>query len=293
VIVGQQMNFLCLPAYTNGTLIANLPIANFQWTVPGITFSDWVNNAESAVLYTNFSLNNSNVIYYWSDDATDRIVQCSATVNGKIVTGQATFNVLKPTAQIITTGGTVGLDLYKFATRLHCGSSELDGTVGMLFDVTNLSFPFPSQFSGNTNITWFQVATFQNRQLKQSSGQWYQRLGTNLCDGGISFGSSYPYGLDIGFRYPITTDSPSSTNLFDYVAVNYSDSFDMYLMYQPNGGKWVPLQKVSWHWDGAGSLSGTNWILTSHTNPGNPVGVNVTAHPIWNGNVGNLQWQAE
>jgi hypothetical protein len=81
--------------------------------------------------------------------------------------------------------------------------------------------------------------------------------------------------------------------LGNYIGVDYSDSFDMYLMYQPNGGKWVPLQKVSWHWDGAGSWNGTNWVMTSHHDPGSPLGSDKTTHPTWTGNYTDLQWQPE
>jgi hypothetical protein len=288
VIVGQQMNFTCQLSITN-QFVTNFTLGNFQWTVPGNTFSDYVATAESSILYTNFPANNSNVVFYWADGASNRMVQCSATVNGKTVIGQATFNVVKPTAQIITTGGTVALDSYQSAIRLHCG--DILGNVGMLFNVTN--FSVPSQFAGNTNINWFQVATSQNRQEHTNSGTWYQKQGTNLCDGGVSFGTTFPYGFDESFLYPITTDTPQSDNLANYIGVNYSDSFDMYLMYQPNGGKWVPLQKVSWHWDGAGSWNGTNWVLTSYSNPGNPIGANTSTHPTWNGNTGDLQWQPE
>ena len=207
------------------------------------------------------------------------------------MTGQAWFRVVKPTAQIITSGGTVALDFYQSATRLHCGDTDPTGTVGILFGVTN--FSVPPEFAGNTNINWFQVATSQLRREQARSGTWYRKQGTNLCDGGVAFGTTFPYGFDLGFVYPITTDSPMSTNLANFIGVNFSDTYDMYLMYQPNGGKWVPLQKVTWHWDGAGSWNGTNWVLISHTDPGSPLGSDTTSHPKWTGNTGDLQWQPE
>jgi hypothetical protein len=287
VIVGQQMNLKCQLMVSN-EVVTNYPLANFQWTVPGLTFTDYVATAESAVLYTNLSLNNSNVVFYWADGGIKQ-VQCSATVNGTKVTDQATFNVLKPTAQIITSGGTVALNYYQGGIRLHCG--DVFGTVGMWFNVTNFSVPPP--FSGNTNINWFQMVTSQLRREQASSGQWYRKQGTNLCDGGIKPGTSFPYPFDETFQYPIATDSPKSDALVNYIGVDYFDTFDMWLMYKPNGGKWVPLQKVSWHWDGAGNWNGTNWTLTSHTDPGSPTGVNIANHPTWRRNVDDLQWQPE
>ena len=68
-------------------------------------------------------------------------------------------------------------------------------------------------------------------------------------------------------------------------------------MYRPSGGEWVPLQKVTWHWGGAGNTvtNGNNvtWVLTSTNSPGNLTGVNTTTHPAWSGNVGDLQLEAE
>jgi hypothetical protein len=286
-IVGQAIGLTC-------GLDGDSPpaITNFAWTVPGITFSDYVADAESAVLYTAFPKTNSGVNYYWVDKGS-KLVACTVQVAGQTLTAQTTFIVLRPTGQIITEGGTVAIDnTNEDGIRLHCGSRYTP--VGMLFDVNNLSFPFPPQFAGNTNIAWFQVKSSQLRREQTNSGQWYRKQGSNLCDGGVSFGTTFPYGFDISFIYPITTDTPESDALYpNYTGVSYSDSFDMYLMYQPSGGKWVPLQKVSWHWDGAGNWNGTNWMLTSHTNPGSPTGSDTTTHPTWNGNVGDLQWQPE
>jgi hypothetical protein len=285
-IVGQKISLTCaLVGPTNST---PPPITNFAWSIPGMTFSNYAATPSSAVLYTNYSKTNSGVDYYWTDAANNRQVRGNVKAAGQSLSAQTTFNVLRPTAQIITTGGNVALDYYHLgATRLHCG--DADATVGMLFNVTN--FSVPSQFAGNTNINWFQVATSQTRREQASSGTWYQQLGTNLCDGGTALGSEFPYGFDPSFIYPRTSDSPKSRSLANYIGVSYSDSFDMWLMYKPNGGQWVPLQKVSWHWDGAGNWNGTNWVMTSHTDPGNHSGTDTTTHPIWTGNTDDLQWQ--
>ena len=111
VIVGQQMNLTCQLSVTN-QLMTNFPLANFQWTIPGVTISNYVEaaDASSAMVVTSFPLNNSNVVFYWVDGASNRLVQCSATVQGKMVTGQAAFNVFRPTAKITTVTGTVALD---------------------------------------------------------------------------------------------------------------------------------------------------------------------------------------
>jgi len=57
-------------------------------------------------------------------------------------------------------------------------------------------------------------------------------------------------------------------------------------MFQPASGQWVPLRKISWGWGGTGTWSGTNWNLTS---PTNPVGSDQdsTDYPRWNDNIVN------
>jgi hypothetical protein len=94
VIVGQQMNLMAQLMSSN-QVVTNLALANFQWTVPGNIFTDYVATAQSAVLYTNLSTTQSNVVFYWSDRGL-MLVKCSATVEGKPVTGQAWFNVIRP-----------------------------------------------------------------------------------------------------------------------------------------------------------------------------------------------------
>lgn len=280
-IVGEKIGLTC-------GLDSGAPsITDYSWTVPGKTFSNWVADAESAVLYTDFPKNNSGVNFYWIDKGSKQ-VSCDITVKGEKLTAKTTFNILRPTAQITTQGGSVTIDTDAGGMRLHCGvGDDPTGTVGIMFNVANLTFPFPPEFAGNTNINWFQVKTSQLRREQASSGQWKRKQGSNLCD------TTCPYDFDVTCVYPRTQDSPYSETLGNYIGVDYSDSFDMWLMYQPNGGQWVPLQKVSWHWDGAGNWNGTNWVMTSHHDPGSPSGSDTTTHPAWTGNVTDLQWQFE
>jgi hypothetical protein len=106
------MNLQCqltLPVFFDPT---NLPLTNIQWTVPGYAISNYVvaANGSSAMVLTNFPLNNTNVVFYWVDGASNRVLQVSAMVQGKTLKAQATFNVLRPTASVITLTGTVALD---------------------------------------------------------------------------------------------------------------------------------------------------------------------------------------
>ena len=274
VIVGRQVSLFCeltVPIRTNWTF------GNFSWTVPGTIFLNYVADAQSGVLYTNIYTNLQSVVFYWADGASNRVIQCSAKVNGQTVTAITTFNVLRPTAKIITTGGTVAITLDTNSdTTIHCGLPQV-GSVGMLFSPTVTP---PSGYSGNINLRWVQkVSSLLRRvQTDDSPPAWYREQATNVLD------VSYPYPFN---PYPCTSDSPSSTGLSPYQTVSYSDSFEMWLMFKPDGGQWVPLRKVAWHWDGAGSKYGATWTLDSHTDPGNPDDTDTTAFPTWTDNMSN------
>ncbi|MGO9586631.1 MAG: hypothetical protein ACLP2Y_10595 [Limisphaerales bacterium] len=216
VIVGQQISMFCelsVPIRTGWTF------TNFSWTVPGITFSNYAADALSGVLYTNFPTNHQDVVFYWADGASNRVIQCSATVNGQTVTAKTTFNVLRPTAKIIATGGTVALNQDYYAdTTLHCGLPQV-GSVGMLFSNTVAA---PTGYSGNIYLEWVQKVSSLLRRVQTNDypAIWYREQATNVLD------VSYSYGFDSAYPYPCTTDSPHSLGLSSYQAVSYSDSFD-------------------------------------------------------------------
>jgi hypothetical protein len=297
VIVGQQMSWYCQLSITN-SYMTNFTLTNFQWTVPGFAISNFVADGSSGIVYTNFSTTSSNINFYWVDGASNRVVQCSAMVNGKPVTGQAIFNVLRPMGQITATTGTVTLDtnyvvgidnnfspIYGFA--LHYGSPYPYGTPGIIFSNSTTT---PSGFSGNTE--WIQeiTSTLRREQLNDGSGAWYRLQTTNVLD------TSYPYPDTIAVN--VSEDSPGKILNSSIMAVSVSDNFDRWLMFKPTGGKWVPLRKVSWNWGGAASLSGTNWtetnwVLTSSNNSVNPTDTDSTNYPQWNSNITNSTFQPE
>jgi hypothetical protein len=159
VIVGQQMNFTAQLSVTN-SFMTSFPLTNFQWTVPGYAISNYAADVNSGVLYTSFSTNNTNVAFYWADNATNRIVQCSATINGQTVTGQATFKVVRPNVQIPVYTGPIAVGSnFPNGFALHYGTSLFQINVaGILF--TNLSaMPTGASYNyGNTNssVIWIQ-----------------------------------------------------------------------------------------------------------------------------------------
>lgn len=86
-----------------------------------------------------------------------------------------------------------------------------------------------------------------------------------------------------------TEDSPAqeADPSSEFQSISDSDSFTMWLMFQPIDGQWVPLRKVNWSWSATAALSGTNWVLTNATNTANPLDIDSTDYPQWSDNATN------
>ncbi len=288
VIVGQQMNLTCQLNVTNA-LLNNSLLANFQWTVPGITFSDYVATASSAVLYTNFPTGNSNVIFYWADGASNRVVQCSAMVNGTIVTGQATFNVSRPEAtwtltrkdHVAVDADVCGADFPGYY-YLHTGKKCTTNDVGMWYDfqLTDLK-----GYAGAYEFQLVQIATID----------WKQNLDlTNH-----PYWSKYTEGRGLDGSYPLKSwsgtfgdynDTPWDA-LLDYTAFEWrQDTFESYVLFKPDGGKPVPIKLATWNWSGRAKKIGNNSPptfvgVTPFTDPQSTIGMNCVIHPQWTNNI--------
>ena len=280
VIVGQQINLRCQLSAT----MTNVTLTNFQWTVPGFAISNYVVAADSssAMVVTNFPLNNSNVVFYWVDGATNRVVQCSATVQGKTVTAQAAFNVLRPTAKVTTQTTSVGIDTFLTPPRL--GFYDVNTyTDGITFSNT---MTIPSGFSGTNE--WVQIVLNPYRARQDTNSVWWV-----LTENGAApyLDTSYPY---TNVTANIAVDSPITPLLNGYREVTVTNSFKMWLMFKPTGGQWIPLRTVTWNWSGTALLSGTNWVLASGSWSTNPLDADAgTIFPQWNGNVLNATYQAQ
>jgi len=285
VIVGQQMNWYCQLCLTNYGL-TNPPLSNFQWTVPGYAISNYVVAADSssAMVVTNFPLNNSNVVFYWVDGASSRTVQCSATVNGKAVTGQATFNVLKPSADLLafTNGSAVSIDAnYAFysGTVLHFGTdAQLAGQTnwGTRFYATNLVLNgCPS------DAVFFFVQT----GIIQAEHNYTNGTSSRYTGSGLD--TQYPAFLPFSATEPWWhDDDPPGEPADGSSQVWRSDHFTMYLLYQVNSANSipVPLKKLDWSWSGVAQTNGVGgWQLLSASVA--LQNVNVSAgYPTWTNN---------
>jgi len=297
VIVGQQMNWYCHLSVTN-QFMTNFPLVNYQWTIQGYAISNYVANDSSGIVYTNFPTTHSNVVFYWVDGASNRVIQCSAMVNGKPITAQATFNVLRPTGQIAAFTGTVAVDANYFSGfALHYGNAVLTpGVAGILFS-NQFVMPSGNNYNyGNTNYTveWIQEVNSSLRQFQTNTtgGDWYERQCALLTNSVLDTSAPYPQWTADNSA---TIDAPAegfdnSTNSV-WKTVSTSDNFTMWLMFKPAGGQLVPLGSMSWNWAGTATLNsvstnGSYWSLTGASN-NSPTNSNSTTYPQWTDNIVN------
>jgi hypothetical protein len=159
------MNLTCQLSITNA-FMTNFVFTNFTWTVPGYAISNYVVAADfsSAVVVTNFPTNNTTAKFYWVNAESNNVVQCSATVHGMRVTGQAVFNVYSPSIiftdeppSFVTNcpiGGTLSLSL---------GDDSGQGNMNFEVDVS-------SQYSGKTDFTQLIDRSAANGLISDSTG---------------------------------------------------------------------------------------------------------------------------
>ena len=277
VIVGQQMNLTCKLSVED-SYMTNFVLTNFQWTVPGVAISNYVvaEDTSSAMVVTNFATNRVNTVFYWVDGASNRTVQCSATVNGVPIAGQATLNVLSPTAKITTFTTSVGIFPREQWQWLFFNSYTGPGIT------FSNSVNIPAAFPGS--IQWVQIDFNTILKLVDTNSTAHTNLQEHI---GPYLDTTYPY---ITFLNGNPVDDPGMElpNGSEYALCQQSDTFEMWMMYQPSNGIPVPLRAVNWSWTGsATNYLGLSWMLKQGTNTVNPADFPTTTFPQWNSNVTN------
>jgi hypothetical protein len=222
-------------------------------------------------------------------------------VNGKTVTAQATFNVIKPTVDWIgNLTGAVAVDTnYDIdntpyppgLTWLHLGESlnaENDLTLGITFTATNFNF------NGYTDMdnSLYCVQLVTTGQVEHCSTN-----GTTLHQSGYGLDTVFPYenldGALLTDSEASTKDAPATSCLYADQHIADADVFQMYLMFQADGVKSipVPLKMISWNWSGSGNIvTYKQWNLISSN-------ANITANnqlpvafPQWSQNATNYTY---
>jgi len=259
VIVGQRIELRCEPAFTNA------PITAYQWTIPGYAISNYVTDANSSTVYSNFPTANSNVFYYWVDGGSNRQVECSVTVGGQTVVAKTTFDVIRPLPTFYAeVRDQVRVDTFWYFSNnrqlLHPGTNL---HFGISSSLTNEGIAF---YYSNAPVNSITSETFGRYALAQIVEYVQQRYnigsGTN-CVGyqfqdSTGLDSSFPsLGTEsetvdyIGDRW---ADSPG-TPLTSASWLAHTNSFITYLMFRPrpydSSTIDVPMYRVKWAWSGS------------------------------------------
>jgi hypothetical protein len=252
-----------------------------------------VANANTGIVYTNFTTNNASVLFYWAGGPTNVIVQCSAMANGKPVTAQAAFNVLRPEVdwEATITGSIAvdtnyfnGIDGFTSQIWLHFGNSlnGAEGVVsGIYFTPTNLNL---NGFAASDDLFCVQLIDSEDVEHCRTNGFSVHRNGNGLD-------TTYPFedfgdNLD---RKTLADDAPATTCQNIEYQVSDSDHFRMFLMFQPVGGIPVPLRLIEWNWSASANINPNyQWTLTSSNVTITANNQDTTSFPTWTTNIVNF-----
>lgn len=283
--VGQGVSF----SLTN--LPAGAIATNFQWAFGGNLVNNYISPSDpnGSGIYTNdpSMLKNPVVNCWWVSGSFNppQIYTASLTCNLSFTNGNAPtqlavkgqFSMTRPQAKITTatTLVTVVSNILGFETATSNG-------ITFYWTIT-----YPPGFTGSTE--WVQVDSAPINVIRDNAGTSHVSVENGA---GPFLDTSLPYPTN-SFLGTNPVDSPA-VRLFllssNYVFASDSDAMEMWMMFQPSGGNWVPLRAVNWSWSGAATNSSSGWTLLSGTNSTNPPDFDVQQYPFWNSNVKDDQF---
>jgi hypothetical protein len=239
--------------------------AGGKWSISGSYVGGFETGASGGPL-TLVNTAEQEVLFYWVTQGTYSV---SYTVSGQ--SASATFAVVAPKFNSITVTPS---KIYIQPTWLRLGNAP-SPPPGMAF--TGSISP-ASGYSGL--LEWVQIINSLKEQFEFTSGTLQ-----NCSDSGLD--NTYPYGNSSPPTQTsaATNDSPAielpSSN---YEYASRSDSFSMYLLWQPAlpNAIFVPLGLVNWSWAGSAGFSAATktWSLVSQTGPSYSAGA-TSVYPSW------------
>lgn len=271
-----------------------------QWTFEGNFVND--SNQPCADCSVNYwtnsaKLTNETTSAWWISGSynppatyTARLTETLTLSNGStlVLSAKGLFRMYRPQATIsaITTRVTVTNNTIWFGVPGFGDGITFDHTLAI---PTNSS---GSVFAGTNE--WVQVNY-------NTLGVYQDIHSTNYVrvqNGPAPFGDyPIPYTnlfADVETGKFIPVDSPRSPlPATGFVRVEISDDFKMWMMFKPTGGNSVPLNVVSWQWQGVATNSGSGtWgLATSPTNHTmDPVGVPTEVYPLWKSRLDDFHW---
>jgi hypothetical protein len=289
VVVGERID-LTTRLVSGSTTIDTATMSNRQWTIPGTRIANYVvtytsSTAPSSGVLTELTSQNltqSSIQFYWVDGADSRNIQYSARMGNKTYTGNARFNVKRPTVSVTSVTHTTTIYTTGQHQELLFGATSVFGTQtpGISFSRTN--FQVPTGFSGDS--FWVQTINFSfTRTL--ADGQTTQTSSATGLDNKFPYSSRDP-------NAPSTNDLPGvclrvcGEDFPSIIRMQANINADMWLMFKPNGNNsiYVPLKKVSWNWS-AVAIRGADFLFVKPemccSNSENPSGADTTSFPQW------------
>ncbi len=285
-IVGQNIT---LTAETCGGTFSN-----YEWTVAGTTESGFYVSAPPTHSgytgdgWTNgYPLNltnttNPSVSFFWID-AGSKSVSCSAVCGGITFSTNVAFTVVRPDGKITATTGSIAIS--NTFGQLEIDYGDNSGVPGILFS-NHINMPGGNYNGGNTNylIEWVQTTVPKYSETAYSTNHTKMESG---LDGTFPYPESVPQVTTFDNPGMGLTDPGESDALVTQTAT-------MWLMFEPSGGQFVPLRKVSWNWGANALLEGGGWTLISESNGANPSDSDTgTTYPTWTDNAADtnsFQW---
>jgi hypothetical protein len=142
----------------------------------------------------------------------------------------------------------------------------------------------PAFFSGRRK--WVQVGSSRVRKLKDANSVWHTDTQLGLAPYGDT---PFPYAtFDVTGTIP--EDSPGLPLPAGYVRGEAANTFEMWMMFEPPGGQWVPLRAVIWSWSGTATNGPDGWAVESGTNTIDPRDFETEDYPFWKSDIRYRQW---
>jgi hypothetical protein len=287
--VGEKIDLLCRLSEQIGT------ITNFQWTVPGKRFQDYVITSTNSFL-TSVSLTQSTVNFFWTHGLPHEVT-CTAKVQGQTLTAKTYFIVHKPEAQLwfkkrasvaVTTNVFAGQGAYWLTTGNAYTSDFPDPNqltdVGMLIefridDLKGFTNAFAASYVQVVTVDW-------KYNIQGETNHWWAK--------GKALDGRFPYEQFGDFAwYGHTRDTPRHALGVGARFQEFlwrKDDFVGVLMWQAKRGipsVPVPLKIGQWNWYGRARLTSTNGIpwryegVPPYIEPANYTGMNWEIPLTW------------
>ena len=275
-ITGQQQTVIVGQQIVLDGVVTGGPFANPNWTFNGgtpvagfnVTINTNANPPVNTGSTTALNTTSQDLTFYFTTAGTVTVTFSVTGSAGSGLSASTTFNVVAPTviaSPPLSSGlGPSGILLDSSSASgpgifaLHYGGGT--GTNGMRFADT-LSPTIPAPYSGS--YEWIQLAIYANVYVTNNDGV-PNSSNSYFCSGGVDSPSSDAY---VYSTLSNPYDAPSTPVLPGNQEYNLYESFQMFLLFQPNieNSIYVPLAVIPWSWvaDIISTDGGNTWSFAS------------------------------